>query len=170
MKSNKKFHRVTVNEVHQKVMSQLIKTHHPKKSIASIWVQWLSWIALSIAGMSIAVWVMGKSTCQMSMMSNQQAHDFLIISILGAALAGWKAIASSIPGRITKNIFKIILTVTLILVVVFPIYDAHFYWNYMNLFTCVIKQPRCFGCVLALSAIPWIVLNRTCSLVYLITF
>ena len=143
---------------HQELVNGLLARSGPIKPMPSPWAQWCLWFLMATVLVFFVLWMMKPS--HMDTASQPAAMGYLIALFLGAALAAWQAVASSIPGRNTSRLHLVLLTVFLAAVIILPFVffipkgEAIFEWD--DIVKC---GPDCFKAIALIGVVPWILLG-----------
>ncbi len=143
---------------HQKLVNDLLAQTGPVKPMASPWAQWGVWFLTATVLVFLVLWVIKPTHLDASM--QPAAMGYLIALFLGAALAAWQAVASSIPGRNTSRLHLILLIVFLAAVIILPFVffipkgEEIFEWD--DIVKC---GPDCFKAIALIGIVPWILLG-----------
>jgi hypothetical protein len=108
--------------------------------------------------MVLALWLMKPASWEKSL--QPPAVAYLAALFLGAALAAWQAVASSIPGRKTGRAQAVLLVVFLAAVLGLPfllfVPQGEEIFEIEDILKC---GPDCFKAIALIGVLPWILLG-----------
>jgi hypothetical protein len=143
---------------HQDLVDGLLARAGPVKPMASLWAQWGLWVLVATALVFLVLWMMKPAHLDMSL--QPAAMAYLIALFLGAALAAWQAVASSIPGRQTSRLHLVLLVLLLVAVIILPfvffIPKGEEIFEMDDIVKC---GPDCFKAIALIGVVPWILLG-----------
>jgi hypothetical protein len=94
-----------MGQFHGKLVDRIVPTARPVGHIHSAGLQWSLWLVLSLGVMALALWRM-KVGNSVETLGQMPPMAFILAAFLGAAVAAWEAVVSSIPGRHTGKWFR----------------------------------------------------------------
>ena len=101
-------------EFHNQIVDQMIHQAKPQGLHLRPWQQWGLWLASSLLVMAFFWMRMGVQANISKVMGQMPPFLFIFCAFIGASLAAWEAIASSIPGRQTGKLYHALAVIVLI--------------------------------------------------------
>lgn len=148
-----------IRQIHRNVVDEILSQHKPDNHIDSAWVQWFIWLAVSLMMIVGVVMMMGMQANAGQIFGRPSALGFMVIALVGAGLAAWEAIGSSIPSRTTSRTYKVCSGVCLGLLILMPFL---FFYPWGESFDFIGSFKGGIDCVLHVSmlgVVPWMVLG-----------
>ncbi len=109
-----------IHQFHGSMVDQLVSQNGPVKKIWPAWAQWMAWLALSAGCMALLLLKMGILNNFEELRHQMPPMAFLFTAFLGAALAAWEAISSSLPGRQMGRGYRFLEVLVLLALLLIP--------------------------------------------------
>ncbi len=150
-------------QVHDKLVDRIVSNAPPVKPVTSVFAQWSIWLALSTGVMVLFLVNFHLQTGADQILGQMPPLAFLITAYLGAALAAWEAVASSVPGRQTGKGYKVLSLLVLGALIFVPF--AFFYPSgaVFDVWGSFVNGMECVQRVCLVGLLPWIYLGRRLS-------
>jgi hypothetical protein len=107
-------------EFHNRIVDRMVHEAKPTGVHIRPVVQWFLWLAASLLVMAFFWMRIGVQANVSQVMQQMPPLFFILSAFAGAALAAWEAIASSIPGRQTGRLYRVLAVLVLIALVSIP--------------------------------------------------
>ena len=106
---------------HRDLVEKIVKNAGPVGKVQDAFTQWMLWLLLSIGVMVLSLYRI-KILNGPEVFHQMPPRAFLLTGFIGAALAAWEAIASSLPGRQTGKGFRWVAALTVLAFFMIPFF------------------------------------------------
>jgi len=152
-----------MERVHSGLVDQILSNARPVRRVSALWVQWLAWLALSLAVVSFTLLKVGWQSEAGLVFKRMPPIAFILTAFIGAALAAWEAIASSMPGRQTQKTYRIFSILVLLVLVALPFLFFYPTGERFDVIGAFCNGLECVERVALIGIVPWILLGRILS-------
>jgi hypothetical protein len=148
----------TIGEIHRTLVDQLLSSSKPVGHVPAVWKQWALWLVSTLILIGLVLLKIELQENLPQILGQMPPLAFLATAFLGAALAAWQAIASSVPGRQTGKwqIFLSLFMIGVLFLIPF-IFFGHgldgFGWSSVQ------DGFGCFTTASLVGVFPWILLG-----------
>lgn len=149
---------VDLEDVHWNLVIRLLVGFKPSGRTPALRTQWLVWLGVSIGAGGLAVLLMGFQP-DMGISRRAPNRGFLLFAVLGAALAAWEAVSSSVPGRQVGWRYRTMSGITLLLLTMMPFLYFHKPGEDMHPLQDLIHGMGCVLVVSTVGTVPWLILG-----------
>ncbi len=92
--------------LHRNLVDQMVADVKPARLLIRPWAQWLLWLGFSLLVMGLFWMRMGVQANLGQVLQTMPPLAFIVTAFIGACLAAWEAISSSVPGRQTSPVYR----------------------------------------------------------------
>jgi len=145
--------------VHGQLVDRIVSDAPPVKPVTSVFNQWLLWLILSAVVMGLWLWNLHIQANAGQVLSHMPPRAFLLTAYLGAALAAWEAISSSLPGRQMGKgylVFSLLVMLAILCIPFLLFYPAGQSYDVWGSF---IGGIECAQHVVLVGVLPWVLLG-----------
>jgi hypothetical protein len=107
-------------EFHDQLVEQVIQDAKPARFVLRPMTQWFLWLAASLLVMALFWMRLGVQHNFSQVIEQMPPALFILTAFVGASLAAWEAIASSVPGRQASNLYLLSEVMILLVLVSIP--------------------------------------------------
>jgi len=105
---------------HHQLVEQMVQDAKPAGVLLRPAVQWILWLASSLLVMAFFWMRLGIQPDLFRIMNQIPPLFFIFSAFVGASLAAWEAISSSVPGRQTGRFYRVLAVLALIALISIP--------------------------------------------------
>jgi hypothetical protein len=148
---------------HDGLVNQILSNARPVRRVSALWIQWLVWLVLSLVAVGLSLLKTGLQADAGRVFTQMTPVGFIMMAFIGAALAAWEAIASSVPGRQTGSSYRIFSALVLVALVAFPFLFFYPAGESFDVIGAFCNGLECVERVVLIGIVPWILLGRILS-------
>lgn len=146
-------------QVHGNLVDRIVSDAPPVRPVSPVINQWLLWFALSLGVMGFFLMNFHLQDNAGKVFSQMPPLAFVLTAFIGAALAAWEAIASSVPGRQTGKAYRILAFLVLAVLVAFPFVFFYPAGEKFDLVEAFMNGGECAQRVSLVGILPWALLG-----------
>jgi hypothetical protein len=147
-----------MTRVHDDLVGQILSNAKPAPSVTPALTQWFLWFAAALVISGIALSMMGRDSSD-SLLNRPLGFLYVLTLLIGAGLAAWEAIASSIPGRDKGPVRKTISILLLVLIYALPFFLLNGGGQAFDPWKELVDGWGCFRAVSLVGLLPWALLG-----------